>query len=96
MGTSDRNTTPQIHFIGVPPEGTIRIYSVSGQFLQELKWTASDLQLSGNDRPNGDLAYNLRTREGLELASGLYLYVLEATGPQGGNQVQRGKFVIFR
>jgi len=96
LGTSDRNTTPQIHFIGVPPEGTIRIYSVSGQFLQELKWTASDLQLSGNDRPNGDLAYNLRTREGLELASGLYLYVLEATGPQGGNQVQRGKFVIFR
>ncbi|MBL0937354.1 MAG: hypothetical protein IBJ03_00555 [Gemmatimonadaceae bacterium] len=96
MGTSDRNTQSRIQFIGVPPEGTLSIFSVSGQFLQKLTWTASDLQRSGNDSPNGDLSYDLRTREGLELASGLYLYVLTATGEQGGNQVHRGKFVIIR
>jgi hypothetical protein len=96
MGTSDNNTTPNITFTGVPAEGTLRIYSVSGQFLQELKWTPADLQQSGNPNAFGDLPYNLRTREGLELGSGLYLFVLTATGEKGGNQVQRGKFVIIR
>jgi hypothetical protein len=96
MNTSNNTTTPNITFTGVPAEGVLRIYSVSGQFLQELTWTAKDLQKSGNDAPNGDLPYNLRTREGLELGSGLYLYVLTATGSNGGNQVQRGKFVIIR
>ena len=80
----------------MPAEGTLRIFSVSGQFLQELKWGPKDLQLAGNDAPYGDLQYNLRTREGLELGSGLYLYVLTATGNNGGNQTQSGKFVIIR
>lgn len=96
MNTSNNTTTPNITFTGVPSEGTLRIYSVSGQYLQELTWTAADLRQSGNAVSYGDLPYNLRTREGLELGSGLYLYVLTATGAQGGNQVQRGKFVIIR
>jgi len=96
IGTSNNTTTPQITFTGVPSEGVLRIYSVSGQFLQELIWTKSNLILSGNDAAYGDLAYNLRTREGLEISSGLYVYVLTATGTKGGNQVQRGKFVIIR
>jgi hypothetical protein len=96
MNTANNATTPNITFTGVPSEGTLRIFSVSGQFLQELTWTAKDLQLSGNDAPFGDLQYNLRTREGLELGSGLYLFVLTATGPNGGNQTQSGKFVIIR
>lgn len=96
MNTANNSTTPNITFTGVPSEGTLRIYSVSGQFLQELKWTPADLQQSGNPNAFGDLPYNLRTREGLELGSGLYLFVLTATGEKGGNQVQRGKFVIIR
>jgi hypothetical protein len=32
----------------------------------------------------------------VDLASGLYLYVLTATGSAGKNQVHRGKFVIIR
>lgn len=86
----------RIHFTGVPEEGVLRIYSVSGQWLQELKWTKNDLVYAGNDAPSGDLPYNLRTREGTELSSGLYFYVLTATGPNGKDQVQRGKFVIIR
>ena len=38
----------------------------------------------------------LRTREGLDMGSGLYLYVLTATGPGANGQVARGKFVIIR
>ena len=30
------------------------------------------------------------------MTSGLYIYVLTATGSAGKNQVQRGKFVIIR
>ena len=45
---------------------------------------------------NGDLPYNLRTREGLELGSGLYMYVLTGTGPNAKGFTARGKFVIIR
>lgn len=91
-----RDATPRIFFTGVPEEGVLRVYTASGQWLQELTWTRSDLIYQGNDSPSGDLPYNLRSREGLNLSSGLYFYVLTATGPNGKNQVQRGKFVIIR
>ena len=91
-----RDATPRIFFTGVPEEGVLRVYSASGQWLQELTWTRSNLIYQGNDSPSGDLPYNLRSREGLNLSSGLYFYVLTATGPNGKNQVQRGKFVIIR
>ncbi|WP_158514731.1 hypothetical protein [Gemmatimonas phototrophica] len=93
---ANRTSVGNIVFTGLPDEGTLRIYSVSGQYLQELKWTASDLLRSGNNSTSGDLAYNLRTREGIDLGSGLYLFVVTATGERGKNQVHRGKFVIIR
>jgi hypothetical protein len=74
----------------------LRIYSVSGQLMQQLSWTASDLVASGNNSPHGDLPYNLRTREGLDLGSGLYLFVLTARGPNANGKVARGKFVVIR
>ena len=91
-----RTPTSRIFFTGVPEQGVIRIYSVSGQFLQELTWKKSDLVYSGNNTASGDLPFNLRTREGLEMGSGLYLFVLTATGDAGKDQVQLGKFVIIR
>ena len=91
-----RTPTSRIYFTGVPEQGVLRVYSVSGQFLQELTWTKADLLSQGNNAPTGDLPFNLRTREGLDMASGLYLYVLTATGTSGNSQVQRGKFVIIR
>jgi len=91
-----RLAVPRIFFTNVPEEGVLRVYSVSGQFLQELTWTKSDLTYAGNNSTSGDLPFNLRTREGTDMASGLYIYVLTATGPAGKNLVQRGKFVIIR
>jgi hypothetical protein len=91
-----RTPTARIYFTGVPEEGVLRIYTVSGQYLQELTWTKSDLVYQGNNAPTGDLPFNLRTREGLDMASGLYLYVLTATGSSGNGLIQRGKFVIIR
>lgn len=93
---SGRTPTARIYFTGVPEQGTLRIYSVSGQYLQEITWVKSDLTYQGNNASAGDLPFNLRTREGLDMASGLYLYVLTATGTSGNGQIQRGKFVIIR
>jgi hypothetical protein len=91
-----RLAVPKITFTNVPEEGVLRVYTVSGQFVQELTWKKSDLVYAGNNATSGDLPYNLRSREGVDLASGLYLYVLTATGSAGKNQVHRGKFVIIR
>ena len=91
-----RAAVSRIYFTGVPEQGVLRIYSVSGQYLQEITWTKTDLTYQGNNAPTGDLPFNLRTREGLDMGSGLYLYVLTATGTSGNGLVQRGKFVIIR
>ncbi len=91
-----RTQLAKLLFTGVPSEGTLRIYSVSGQLLQQITWTPQDLTNIGLGQLNGDLPYNLRTREGLELGSGLYLYVLTAGGPNANGQVARGKFVVIR
>jgi hypothetical protein len=72
------------------------VYSVSGQLMQQLSWTAADLQNRETGQTSGDLPFILRTREGLDMGSGLYLYVLTATGPGANGQVARGKFVIIR
>jgi hypothetical protein len=96
VNSANRTSVGNIVFTGLPDQGTIRIYTVSGQYLQELTWTASDLLRTGNNSTSGDLAYNLRTREGIDLGSGLYLFVVTATGEKGKNQVYRGKFVIIR
>ncbi|MDQ3516938.1 MAG: hypothetical protein M3466_00870 [Gemmatimonadota bacterium] len=105
---ANRTGSPRILFTNVPVAGSMRIYSVAGQFIQALSWTQSDLEV--NCRPlqpggeptacdlTGDLAYNLRTREGLEIGTGLYLYVITPKTDNGngnGNAI-RGKFVIIR
>jgi hypothetical protein len=66
------------------------VFSLSGQYLQQLSWTEADLNSTG------DLPYNLRTREGTDLASGLYIFVITAENGSGGKQFARGKFVVIR
>lgn len=90
------NTTARILFVNVPNEGMLRIYTVSGQMVQQLSWTAADLIAPGDNSPHGDLPYNLRTREGRDLAGGLYLYVLTPRGANANRTVARGKFVVIR
>jgi hypothetical protein len=89
-------TTARILFVNVPPEGMLRIYTISGQMVQQLSWTPADLVASGDHSPHGDLPYNLRTREGRDLAGGLYMFVLTARGSNANGQVGRGKFVVIR
>ena len=85
-----RRGEARVLFTNVPARGTLRVFSVSGQFLQQLSWTESDLNATG------DLPYNLRSREGTDLASGLYIFVITAENGSGGKQYARGKFVVIR
>ena len=78
-------------FTHVPPQGRIRIFTVSGAFVQELRWTPE--MLNGN----GDLFWDMRTRENQEVGPGLYLFTIESTGPGGGAKRKLpGKFIIIR
>ncbi|MBI4540639.1 MAG: hypothetical protein HY704_14155 [Gemmatimonadetes bacterium] len=74
-----------IKFAGVPEEGKVRIYTVTGQFVQEITWAAADLNAAG------DLEWDLTTRENTEIAFGLYIWVLDSPAGQA-----RGKFVVIR
>ncbi len=85
-----RRADPRILFTNVPARGTLRVFSLSGQYLQQLSWTEADLNSTG------DLPYNLRTREGTDLTSGLYIFVITAENGSGGKQFARGKFVVIR
>jgi hypothetical protein len=82
-------------FTNVPSRGTLRIYTISGQFVQQITWEPVDLV------GDGDLFWNMQTREGIDVASGLYLWVLTApsnpSNPGSAPNIQaRGKFVIIR
>jgi hypothetical protein len=87
---------PRVLFVNVPAEGLLRVYSVSGQLMQQLSWTQNDLIASGSNSPTGDLPFILRTREGLDFGPGLYMYVLTPKSANANGQIARGKFVIIR
>jgi hypothetical protein len=90
-------------FTGVPPRGTLRIYTVAGQFVQQVTWEPDDLSyepIPGSAQNDGDLFWNLQTREGIDVASGLYLWVITApsdpTNAASAPVQARGKFVVIR
>jgi hypothetical protein len=82
---------PIILFTHVPPRGVLRIFTLAGQFVQQLRWEPHHLN------GQGDLRFNLFTREGNAMAGGLYLFVLTAQD-EGGRSLgtARGKFVVIR
>ncbi len=88
--------TPQANdarlmFTHLPPRGNLRIFTVSGRFVQELNWDTADLA------GNGDLFWDMRTREGNNAGSGLYVFVVRARNPATSEMLSTiGKFVIIR
>jgi hypothetical protein len=76
-------TQKRLEFINLPPECTIRIYTVSGNLVNVLEHTPDE---------GGTEVYNLRTRYNLPLASGNYFY--HVTTPDGNTQL--GRFAIVQ
>lgn len=81
----------RLMFTQLPPQGTIQIFTASGQFVQRLEWEPADL------RANGDIFWDMTTREGTLIAAGLYLFVVETENPATGQKLDHmGKFVVIR
>ncbi len=73
----------EIRFTYIPPGSTISIYTVRGEKIKSL--TTEDLFV-------GDVYWNLRTEENLDVAYGVYVFVVEAPGI--GTKI--GKFALIK
>ena len=73
----------RIEFRGLPQHCTIRIYTVRGDLVQTLQHDGSD---------DGFVAWNLRTKDNLDLAPGLYIFHVDGAGV--GEKI--GKFAVIK
>jgi hypothetical protein len=74
-----------IDFINLPPNAAITIYSANGTLVRTLH--------HGGDLQSGAEEWDLRTSEGLDIAFGVYFYVVEA---QGISEKKYGKLAIIK
>jgi hypothetical protein len=73
----------RIEFRGIALGATIRIYTVHGDLVQTLRHDGSF---------DGFLAWNLRSKDNLDIAPGLYVYRVEGPGQPGFT----GKFAVVK
>lgn len=65
----------KIVFFNLPQKARITILDVSGQIIHQFHFESNDPQ-------NGTLEWNLFSKNGIEVASGLYIYVVDYEGGQ--------------
>jgi hypothetical protein len=68
VGRGDR----RIDFVNLPKECTINIFTIAGRLVRTLEHSAAE-----ND---GRAPWDLRTKDGLEIAHGIYIYHVDAPG----------------
>jgi hypothetical protein len=74
---------PRLRFVNLPPRAIVRIYSLSGVLLRTLEHNDVD--------GGGEVAWDLRTRNGQPVASGVYFFHVET--PSGQQRI--GRFTIL-
>jgi len=74
-----------INFINLPPNSTIQIFTVSGNHVRTLE-NSSELR-------SGSLSWDLRSKEGLDIAFGIYYYIVQA---EGISEKKVGKIAIIK
>lgn len=85
----------QLMFINLPEDAVIRIYTLDGDYIDEIK--ASDARVTGiyetvPEKSGGTAIWNLVTRNNQDAAPGVYLYTVKSA-EYGSTS---GKFVIIR
>jgi hypothetical protein len=73
----------KIQFIHLPPQATVKIFTIRGELVQTLH--------HDEDSWDGSLDWNLKSREGLDVAYGMYLYHVDS--PAGE---KTGKFALIK
>ncbi|MEX2604217.1 MAG: hypothetical protein WD361_08430, partial [Gracilimonas sp.] len=74
----------RIYFMNLPPKCTIRIYTISGELVQTLEHNESI--------DNGQEPWDLTTKDGMNLAFGVYLFHVEAEGVGS----HTGRFAVIK
>jgi hypothetical protein len=74
-----------INFIHVPPSSKIHIYSSSGNHIRSLEHDGA--------LESGTVTWDVRTKEGLDVAYGVYFYVVEV---EGISDKKTGKIAIIK
>jgi hypothetical protein len=74
---------PRVQFINLPSTATISIYTVAGDLVRELA--------KQNDTANDFVDWDLKNADGNDVASGIYVYFVEAAGEKAS-----GRFVVAR
>ena len=72
-------------FTHIPAQCTIKIFTISGYLVDEIEVT--------NEPSNGIVHWDLLTREGLEIAPGIYVYHLKSVST---GKEKMGKFAIVK
>ena len=97
------NRTRKLHFYNLPERAEIRIYTLAGEIVASILHDSSDNpgdirwfdNFSADNRilAGGEHAWDVLSENGLNIASGLYLYTVENSD---SGDVQRGKFAIIK
>lgn len=74
----------RIWFMNLPPRATVRIYTLTGELVQTLQHDSSV--------DNGQMSWDLVSRDGMNIAYGIYLYHIDA--PEVGQHV--GRFAVIK
>ena len=74
----------RIYFMNLPPRATIRIYTITGELI--------DTVVHDGAVDDGQASWDLTTRDGMNVAYGIYLYHVDA--PDVGEKV--GRFAIIK
>jgi hypothetical protein len=74
-----------INFVNLPPNSKIHIYTSSGNHIRTLEQDGS--------LEDGSVSWDIRTKEGLDVAYGVYFYVVEA---EGISEKKFGKLAIIK
>ncbi len=80
------NQRRKIMFTHIPAECTIHIFTVSGTLVDKIEVENADSQ-------NGIAHWDMLTREGLEIAAGMYIYHIESTLT---GETKTGKFAVIK
>ena len=95
LANKDRNQQRRLLFTHLPERCTIKIFTVSGVLIRELRAPEESLVSFGGlgVSSEGVLHWNMLTSEGLEIAAGLYFYHVEDL--QTG-ETHTGKFAVVK
>lgn len=93
-------TDRRIEFINLPAECLIRIYTLGGDLVQIIPHSSATINPIGDTNLQwtsiNSEGWDLNTRNGQQVVSGLYLFSVEDLTPGKRGNVSVGKFVVIR